>query len=162
MSSPRAGHCRDKNQKQYKGGWEQYGCVVLVLVACERAVCFALSRCVWSAGREVSRPLAPLLRLGTDPPSPRDEDHVESRSDPFFAEILRFRSEPDLSVRSVRSGPRSCRPRVFLERDPLLSPPLLRVTAPYVVSLRWWVQGTVPPGLYVDTRKTPAASRQIN
>ena len=37
------------------------------------------------------------------------------------------------SVRSVRSGPRSCRPRVFLERDPLLSPPLLRVTAPYVV-----------------------------
>ena len=64
---------------------------------------FALSRCVWSAGREVSRPLAPLLRLGTDPPSPRDEDHVESRSDPFFAEILRFRSELDLrSLRSLR------------------------------------------------------------
>ena len=34
------------------------------------------------------------------------------------------------SVRSVRSGPRSCRPRVFLERDPLLSPPLLRVNRP--------------------------------
>ena len=75
----------------------------MVLVACVRAVCVALSRCVWSAGREVSRPLAPLLRLGTDPPSPRDEDHVESRSDPFFAEILRFRSELDLrSLRSLR------------------------------------------------------------
>ena len=108
----------------------------MVLVACERAVC---SHSAGASGVPEGKSAARWLLSSASALTLRHlvTKITSSRGQIRFSPKFSVFARNWTSVRSVRSGPRSCRPRVFLERDPLLSPPLLRVTAPYVVSLRW-------------------------